>query len=223
MTDKPPVHAAWTAVMADVQAIAKGDRNQAQGFSFRGIDSVMNAVGPALRSHGVTIIPQQVEGQRGRVQTARGREAVEVVVKVTYMVIGPAGDSFVGVSFGEAMDLGDKATAKAMSVAYRTFLLQALTIPTHEPDPDSETFERGHPRNQGVQETGGNPGTPPPPRNQGPTARETCEWIIGEYAKAHGLDPKRVKADYKAAKGKVNPDMLRAWLKEYTPSQETRA
>ena len=40
------------------------------------------------------------------------------------------------------MDSGDKATAKAMSVAFRTALLQALALPTDEPDPDSQSYER---------------------------------------------------------------------------------
>jgi hypothetical protein len=48
---------------------------------------------------------------------------------------------------GEAFDSGDKSTAKAMSVAYRTALLQALTLPTDEPDPD-ETVEELAPRQQ---------------------------------------------------------------------------
>lgn len=48
-TDALPVHAALSAVMGDVQAVRKGDRNEVQGFNFRGIDAVVNAVGPALR------------------------------------------------------------------------------------------------------------------------------------------------------------------------------
>lgn len=40
------------------------------------------------------------------------------------------------------MDSGDKATAKAMSVAFRTALLQALCLPTDEIDPDAESYER---------------------------------------------------------------------------------
>ncbi len=40
------------------------------------------------------------------------------------------------------MDGGDKATAKAMSVAFRIALLQALALPTSEPDPDSSSYER---------------------------------------------------------------------------------
>jgi hypothetical protein len=39
------------------------------------------------------------------------------------------------------MDSGDKAAAKAHSIALRTFLLQVLALPTDEPDPDSFTYE----------------------------------------------------------------------------------
>ena len=43
------------------------------------------------------------------------------------------------------MDVGDKGTPKAMSVAYRIVLLQMLCIPTDEPDPDSQSYERAAP------------------------------------------------------------------------------
>src|SRR5690606_34079164 len=43
---------------------------------------------------------------------------------------------------GEAMDSGDKATSKAMSVAFRTALIQALALPTDEPDPAESTYQR---------------------------------------------------------------------------------
>jgi hypothetical protein len=43
---------------------------------------------------------------------------------------------------GEAMDSGDKATNKAMSIALKYALLQALLIPTEdEKDPDLKTLE----------------------------------------------------------------------------------
>lgn len=43
---------------------------------------------------------------------------------------------------GEAFDSGDKATAKAHSVAFRTAMLQTLCLPTDEKDPDVDTYER---------------------------------------------------------------------------------
>ena len=50
------VQEAIAAVLADVQAVRKGDRNEAQKFSFRGIDAVVNAVGPAFRAHGCPLL-----------------------------------------------------------------------------------------------------------------------------------------------------------------------
>nr|NIR35086.1 hypothetical protein [Actinomycetota bacterium]NIS29148.1 hypothetical protein [Actinomycetota bacterium]NIU64548.1 hypothetical protein [Actinomycetota bacterium]NIW26339.1 hypothetical protein [Actinomycetota bacterium]NIX18907.1 hypothetical protein [Actinomycetota bacterium] len=56
MADKPSVHEAVSAVMEAVQAIGKTDRNKRQNFDFRGIDTVINAVGPELRKHGVVVM-----------------------------------------------------------------------------------------------------------------------------------------------------------------------
>ena len=59
-----------------------------------------------------------------------------VIVEVTYCWTDgtPDGDLYVS-SVGEAFDAGDKATPKAMSVAYRTMLLQTLCLPTGEVEP----------------------------------------------------------------------------------------
>lgn len=146
MSDQPTVHAAFTAVMADVQAIRKAERNNVQNFNFRGIDAVMNAVGPALRKHGVVIVPTAESVDQERYNTAKGGLMHGVVVKMSYTVYGPAGDHFTGGAYGQAADSGDKAVSKAESVAYRTFLLQALTIPTDEPDPDLSVHERVNPQ-----------------------------------------------------------------------------
>lgn len=138
----PTVHQAFAAVMADVRAIEKSQRNQQQGFRFRGIDDVMQEVGPALRSHGVFIVPTAKDMTSETYQTKQGTTMRNVTVTMRFTVYGPAGDSFTGVSFGESADAGDKAVTKAQSVAYRTFLLQSLTVPTGDVDPDAHTHER---------------------------------------------------------------------------------
>ena len=210
MAEQLTVHQALSKVMGEVQAVKKDSKNQAQRFNFRGIDAVMNAVGPALRKHGVTILPEDVEVHRSNGTTASGKQTAEVVVKVTYRVYGPAGDSIHGKVAAEAMDFGDKAIAKAMSVAYRTFLLQALTIPTDEPDPDSESYERGAPSGTGgSQENRGLPGEQGVPKR---TAAEQCGMILDGFCATHQLDGDKVREEYFAAGGKANPDMLRAWL-----------
>ncbi|MFC9768979.1 ERF family protein [Rhodococcus jostii] len=142
MTDHPTVYEAFVQVMADVQGIAKKDQNTQQRFNFRGIDAVMNAVGPALREHGVVIIPQALNISTERYESKGGAGMKNSTVHMQYTVYGPNGDHFVGSAYGEAADSGDKSVSKAQSVAYRTFLLQGLTVPTQEPDPDSSVHER---------------------------------------------------------------------------------
>ena len=216
MAEQMTVHQALSKVMAEVQAVRKDSKNQAQRFNFRGIDAVMNAVGPALRKHGVVILPEEVDVHRTNGATANGKQKAEVVVKVTYRVYGPNGDSIHGKVAAEAMDFGDKAIAKAMSVAYRTFLLQALTIPTDEPDPDSESYERGAPNGiGGSQQTWGSQRNTPLPAKQGVpkrTAAEQCGTILDGFCATHQLDGDKVREEYFAAGGKANPDMLGAWL-----------
>lgn len=140
------VHEAFTAVMGAVQGIGKGERNAAQGFNFRGIDAVMNAVGPALRTHGVIIIPEALSIEVERYSSKAGAQMKNTTVRMQYTVFGPKGDAFTGSAYGEAADSGDKSVSKAQSVAYRTFLLQGLTVPTDEPDPDSVVHERAEHR-----------------------------------------------------------------------------
>ena len=142
-TSTSSVYAALAAVMGEVQAVRKTERNASQGFVFRGIDAVMNAVGPALRKHGVIVAPTVIDYQHGTVEIGSKRTPMgHVRVTVTYTFYGPAGDSIAATTVAEAMDSGDKATAKAMSVAFRTCLLQALCLPTDEADPDHDTYER---------------------------------------------------------------------------------
>lgn len=137
------MYAALSAVMADVGAVKKGDYNEGQRFNFRGIDAVVNAVSPVLRKHGIMVTPHVEQFDYGTVEIGRNRTPMgHVRVIVTYTFHHVSGGSVTATVPGEAMDSGDKATAKAMSVAFRTALLQALCLPTDEPDPDSVSYER---------------------------------------------------------------------------------
>lgn len=144
-----PVHVAWARVMADVQAVRKDSTGDLTGrgklVNFRGVDATMNAFGAAQRRHGVIVRPVAPIAPTYRdAVTSKGNKMRECTVIVTYEITGPMGDSLTCVSVGEALDTGDKATAKAMSVALRTLLLQAGMVPTEMPrDPDQDVYERG--------------------------------------------------------------------------------
>lgn len=142
MSDHPTIVEALAAVMVDIGYVGKGDRNDFHKFMFRGIDRVINKVGPAFRKHGVLCMPSLQSLESRDVQTEKGKTSREVTVTVAYIFHGPAGDSLTAVVPGEAQDTGDKAVSKAMSVAYRTALIQVFTIPTEQTDPDAQTYER---------------------------------------------------------------------------------
>ncbi|WP_280187036.1 MULTISPECIES: ERF family protein [Nocardia] len=137
-----PVHEAFAALQRDVQEVAKTSRNEDDGFNFRGIDAVMNAVGPAQRKHGVFFTPRVLSWKTERYRTTDNVGMKCAEVEVEYTVRGPAGDSFTGTAVGEAADRGDKALAAAQSVAFRIFLTTGMTIPTEQPDPDGFSHKR---------------------------------------------------------------------------------
>lgn len=143
MSEKPSIVESLSAVMNDVSAVGKFDHNTQHNFSFRGIDAVLNAVGPSLRKHGVVVVPLLQSEVYGTVEVGRNRTQMSHCrVEVIYRFYGPDGSHIDCQVPGEAMDSGDKATAKAMSVAFRTALIQALSLPTDEPDPDAQSYER---------------------------------------------------------------------------------
>lgn len=136
------VHEAVTAVKKDVGGVKKDGRNTHQNFVFRGVDAVVNAVAGAMITHGLNVHPAKVEHRPGTMQLSGGKTATAPTLIVDYVFTGPEGDTFTTQVAAEAFDQGDKATAKAMSVAYRTCLLQTFTLPTDDPDPDTHTYER---------------------------------------------------------------------------------
>lgn len=143
MTEQISTRDALAAVMRDVRSIAKTERNSFHNFMYRGVESVMNAVGPALREHGIVPFPEVTRLDTRDVLTKKGDTNREVTVWVQYTFKGPAGDSEVIVIPGEAQDAGASAVSKAMAVAQRIGYLQMLGIPTVAADPESSDFQRG--------------------------------------------------------------------------------
>lgn len=131
----PTVIEALADVMAQVTSIGKSDFNDFHKFNFRGIDTVLKHVGPAFRDHRIVPVPELREVHSDDLTAKDGKRKRGVTLKVAYTFYGPRGDSITTVVPGEANDTEDKATSKAMSVAYRTALLQVLAIPTGERDP----------------------------------------------------------------------------------------
>lgn len=140
----PKIYEAINGVMADIGAVGKNKKNQQQGFMFRGIDDVMNALAPALVKNKVFIVPEVTHEERTERTTPKGGVLFYTRLHVTYHFYTTDGSCITAKVIGEAMDSGDKATNKAMSIAYKYAAFQVFNIPTEEmQDPDAEVHSVG--------------------------------------------------------------------------------
>lgn len=138
----PMIYKAINDVMADIGAVEKNQKNTQQGFMFRGIDAVMNAINPALIKHKVFVVPEILEQSREERTTNKGTNLIYSICKIKYTFYAEDGSSIYAVTIGEGMDSGDKATNKAMAIAFKYACFQVFCIPTEEmKDPDEESPE----------------------------------------------------------------------------------
>ena len=135
------INAVQSALARD--GISKSRNNQAQGYKFRGIDDVYNALAPLLAEHGLCILPRCTERVCVERVNAKGTALFYVTVCCEFdFVASEDGSKHTVTTYGEAMDSGDKATNKAMSAAYKYAAMQAFSIPTEgDNDADAQTHE----------------------------------------------------------------------------------
>lgn len=148
------IYQSVTKIMEEVPAIGKEQVNKQQGFKFRGIDDVMNALQPLLAKNKVFIVPEILEQTREERQTTKGGNLIYSICKIKYKFYAEDGSSIEAITIGEGMDSGDKATNKAMAIAMKYALFQVFCIPTEEmKDPDSETPEPSTKKNENIEKT----------------------------------------------------------------------
>lgn len=137
------IYSAICGIMEDIGVVGKNDTNKQQGFKYRGIDSVMNALNPAMIKHKIFCVPEVLEQTREERTTAKGATLIYSVCKMRYRFYATDGSSVDAVVVGEGMDSGDKATNKAMSVAFKYACFQTFCIPTEDlmDDPDADSHE----------------------------------------------------------------------------------
>lgn len=136
------IYKAISNTMDAVGVVRKDKKNDQQGFMFRGIDAVMNALQPAMIKNGIFVTPEVLEQTREERTTSKGATLIYSICKVKYTFFADDGSSVTATVIGEGMDSGDKATNKAMSIAFKYACFQVFCIPTEEmKDPDEECHE----------------------------------------------------------------------------------
>jgi hypothetical protein len=181
----PNVYACIAAVSAEIAqtGISKSRKNAQQGYSFRGIDEVFNALAPLLAKHKLVILPRILTRECVERVSKSGAMQFFVVVEAEFdYVSAHDGSKHIVRTIGEAQDMADKATNKAMSAAYKYAAFQTFCIPTEgDNDADATTPEE----TVGTAKKPVALGPPLPPPGYGP-------WLHDYLACADtGLDPLR--------------------------------
>lgn len=144
VNDGRTIYQRMASILDELPAIGKTQRNTQQDFMFRGHDDVLNALTPLLAKHGVVIMPSVLDRTTAQRTTRQNSIMYEVNLHIEYTCFGAAGDSIAGSAWGEGTDMGDKATMKAGTMAFKAFLNQTFAINTEEGakhDADKTTME----------------------------------------------------------------------------------
>lgn len=173
--DNPSIYTKMANILKEAKAITKSERNQQQGFKFRGIDNVMNELHELFAKNDVFILQEVQDFTVDARPTAKGGTLFYTRAKIKFRYTTTDGSFVETVNVGEAMDSGDKGMNKAMSIALKYSLLQMFLIPTEEQkDPDATTPEETDYMALAMQEIGS------------AQSVETLATIFNNYQPLHG-------------------------------------
>ena len=131
------IHQALAAVMRAITPIEKAQDNEGGGWRYRGIDDAYAAIHPLLKTHGIICTPDVLRIDQA-VRTSQREKKMHTSLTMRYTFRAPDGSSVSCSAPGEAMDSGDKSTAKAMAIAHKYALFQTFCIPcVGMEDPDA--------------------------------------------------------------------------------------
>jgi hypothetical protein len=130
------------AIMSEIPSIGKDRKNTGQGYNFRGIDDIYNFIQPLLAKHSVFMTAEILDDRHEERQSKSGGVIMYRVLKMRYSFVASDGSSIATDAVGEGMDSGDKASAKAMSIAQKYAILQTFLVPTEDAkDPEVDNHE----------------------------------------------------------------------------------
>lgn len=198
------VYKAIAAVSGELarDGIGKDRRNSQQGYNFRGIDDVYNALAPLLAKHGLCILPRCQHREQVERTSAKGGALFYTTVDVEFDFIAAEDGSTHTVRVpGEAMDSADKSTNKAMSAAYKYAAMQAFCIPTEgDNDADATTHEvASRPRHE-----------PEVRRDADPVISPEQFALIVSAAQLHGVEARAICEKAGVSSVKVLPAAMYA-------------
>ncbi len=134
------VVSALTRASASIGAVGKSGKaaQQMGGYSYRGIDDVVNAVSPALIEQQLVIVPFDSETKT----EPWAEKWHKVNIRIVFTILHSSGQWISTEMVGQALDNGDKGLAKARSFCLRELLTRMFLIPTSD-DTEATNYSGG--------------------------------------------------------------------------------
>ena len=149
-----------SAIIGKSGGVGKDKTVEGKNYKYRSIDGVMNGISSVLSAVGLVIAPRYERHSIEEVTISLKlgpQKNFRVIVCAEFDFISKFDGSTHAIkTFGEAMDQGDKATNKAMALAYKYAVCLALCIPTEGIDDGEsdiygqEPLKNGKPKNPPV-------------------------------------------------------------------------
>lgn len=125
----------YSAIHAVTAAFSRGGipakgRNREDDYDYRCIDDLYAALSPLLAEHKLCVLPRVLERTSSERIGSDGEALTCVAVRSAFDLVSVDDGSVHTIeAFGEALDHSDKATAKAMTAAYKSAMFEAFCIP----------------------------------------------------------------------------------------------
>ena len=143
---RPTVHTAIAQVISDAarRGVGQDGVNVDQKYRYRSYYALVSTLSPLIGAAGLTILPTAIEITESTKPTRSGGTMHVVIVRMTWEITGPAGDSVTIPGIGTGSDVSDKAVAKALTAAHKSLLTLVFLVPFAEPDEDERTPDIDH-------------------------------------------------------------------------------
>lgn len=132
-------------VMKDCSYIQKNATNSAQKYNYASASAVLEKVNAALSAHGIATLCQ-TELLSDLLQEQNGKSVHYVTVKTTITLFDGESDPLTICGLGSGLDYGDKAIAKAQTMAIKYAWMNCLNISTGDDPEADETIEESYRR-----------------------------------------------------------------------------
>ena len=135
------IYQALSNILAEIEAVKKNKNNSQQGFKYRSIDDMFNALHNLFAKNRV-FISFNIKEKNTEVLEQNNKFLFKTSLLIEYIFTCEDGSSVSTITYSEALDFGDKGTGKALSYALKYVLMQMFLIPTEDvKDNDAESIE----------------------------------------------------------------------------------